>query len=151
VPGIDRGAFDAAVFLLSIQDMDALEPLLASVGWALRRTSRVVILMTHPAFRIPRHSGWGFDSSRKLAYRRLDGYLTPMDVPMRPIAGEPPTHSFHRPLSAYVNGLAGEGFATDAVLEIPDLPPESRPSRARRSAPSNPDIPLFLGLRAVRR
>jgi len=147
--GIGRGSFDSAVFLLSIQDIDPFEPVLSSVAWALRPTSRIVMLMTHPAFRVPRHSGWGFDPSRKLAYRRVDAYLTPMDVPMRSVGGEPPTRSFHRPLSSYVNSLARVGFAVDAMLEIPDLPPEARPSIARRSSPANSDIPLFLGLRAV--
>jgi SAM-dependent methyltransferase len=147
---IGRGSHDAAVFLLSIQDIDPLEPVLSSVAWALRPTSRIVMLMTHPAFRVPRHSGWGFDPSRKLAYRRVDAYLTPMHVPMRSVGGEQPTRSFHRPLSSYVNALARIGFAVDAMLEIPDLPPEARPSVARRATPANPDIPLFLGLRAVR-
>jgi SAM-dependent methyltransferase len=150
VSGVGRASHDAAVFLLSIQDIDPLETVLSSVAWALRPTSRIVVLMTHPAFRVPRHSGWGFDPSRKLAYRRLDSYLTPMDIPMRSVGGEPPTRSFHRPLSSYINALALVGFAVDAMLEIPDLPPEARPSVARRSSPTNPDIPLFLGLRAVR-
>ena len=148
--GIGRGSHDAAVFLLSIQDIDPVEPVLSSVAWALRPTSRIVMLMTHPAFRVPRHSGWGFDPSRKLTYRRVDAYLTPMHVPMRSVGGEQPTRSFHRPLSNYVNALARVGFAVDAMLEIPDLPPEARPSAARRATPANPDIPVFLGLRAVR-
>jgi SAM-dependent methyltransferase len=151
VSGLGANSQDAAVFLLSVQDMDPLEAVLGSVAWALRPTSRIVMLMTHPAFRVPRHSGWGFDPSRKLAYRRLDAYLSPMDVPMRSVGREPPTRSFHRPIATYVNALARVGFAVDAMLEIPDLPPDARPSVARRSSPSNPEIPLFLGLRAVRR
>ena len=34
--------------------------------------------MTQPAFRQPRDSGWGYDVGRKLAYRRIDGYLNPV-------------------------------------------------------------------------
>ena len=37
----ERAAHDAAVFLLSIQDMDPLEAVLASAAWALRRESRI--------------------------------------------------------------------------------------------------------------
>jgi SAM-dependent methyltransferase len=148
--GIARASHDAAVFLLSIQDIDPLERVVNSVAWALRPTSRIVVFMTHPAFRIPRHSGWGFDPGRRLVYRRLDGYLSPMDVPMRSVGGERPTRSFHRPLSSYVNALAHVGFAIDAMLEIPDLPPDERPSVARRSSAANLDIPMFIGLRAVR-
>jgi len=146
----ERGTHDAAVFMLSIQDMDPLEPVIASAAWALRQRSRIVILMTHPAFRVPRHSGWGVDPTRKLVYRRLDGYLSPMAVPMKSVAGEPPTRSFHRPIGSYVNALASNGFAVDAMLELPDLPAAGRPAVARRSLPGNVDIPLFLGLRAIR-
>jgi ubiquinone/menaquinone biosynthesis C-methylase UbiE len=152
VAGLGQGAFDAATLLLSIQDMDPLEDVMRGVDWALRPESRVVLLMTHPAFRQPRHSGWGFDESRKLTYRRIDGYLSEMAVPMKSLGGGRPTRSFHRPISAYVNALAEAGFATDGMFEVPDLPPDRRPGTAARGdARGNAEIPIFLGLRAVRR
>jgi len=152
VVGLEPGAFDAAVFMLSIQDMDPLDDIVRGVDWALGPGSRVVLLMTHPAFRQPRHSGWGFDETRKLTYRRIDGYLNEMAVPMKSLGGGLPTRSFHRPISAYVNALADAGFATDAMVEVPDLPPERRPgSAARGDARANAEIPIFLGLRAGRR
>ncbi|MGH2429930.1 MAG: class I SAM-dependent methyltransferase [Candidatus Limnocylindria bacterium] len=152
VAGLDEAAFDGAVFLLSIQDMDPLEAVVRSVDWALRPAARVVMLMTHPAFRQPRHSGWGFDEGRKLQYRRIDSYLTPMAVPMKSLGGGLPTRSFHRPIGDYVNALAGAGFATDAVLELPDLPPDRRPGKAARADErAHAEIPIFLALRAVRR
>ena len=106
--------------------------------------------MTHPAFRVPRHSGWGADPTRKLVYRRLDAYLSPMAVPMKSLAGEPRTRSFHRPIGHYVAALAANGFLVDAMMELPDLPPDARPGTDRRSAPGSLEIPLFLGLRAIR-
>ena len=152
VAGLEQGAFDAATFLLSIQDMDPLDDVVRGIDWALGPQSRVVLLMTHPAFRQPRHSGWGFDESRKLTYRRIDGYLNEMAVPMKSLGGGQPTRSFHRPISAYVNALADARFATDAMLEVPDLPPDRRPGTAARGdARGNAEIPIFLGLRAVRR
>jgi ubiquinone/menaquinone biosynthesis C-methylase UbiE len=148
---LQAGAHDAAVFLLSIQDMDPLDEVMRSVEWALRPVARVVLLMTHPAFRQPRHSGWGFDEGRKLTYRRIDGYLTPMAVPMKSLGGGAPTRSFHRPISAYINALGDVGFATDAMLELPDLPPERRPGRAARADErAQGEIPIFLALRALR-
>ncbi len=152
VVGLEPGAYDAAVFLLSIQDMDPLDDVVRGVDWALSDGGRVVLLMTHPAFRQPRHSGWGFDEGRKLTFRRIDGYLTPMAVPMKSLGGGLPTRSFHRPISAYVNALADAGFVIDAMLELPDLPPDRRPGRAARGdARANAEIPIFLGLRAIRR
>ncbi|HUF06635.1 MAG TPA: methyltransferase domain-containing protein [Candidatus Binatia bacterium] len=151
VAGLEPESFDAATFMLSIQDMDPLDDVIGGVDWALKPLARVVLLMTHPAFRQPRHSGWGFDEARKLTYRRIDGYLGEMAVPMKSLGGGPPTRSFHRPISSYVNACAEAGFATDAMLEIPDLPPERRPGKvARGDARANAEIPIFLGLRAVR-
>jgi len=150
VEGLRGATFDAAVFLLSIQDMDPLDRVLASASWAVREHGRVVIVMTHPSFRQPRHAGWGFDDGRKLVYRRVDAYLTPMTVPMKALGDRPPTRSFHRPLSTYVNGLAAEGFAVDAMLEIPDTLDEKRPAGGRAGARAAAEIPLFLALRASR-
>jgi len=151
VAGIEQGAYDAGVFMLSIQDMDPLEDVVRGVDWALAPAARVVLLMTHPAFRQPRHSGWGIDEGRKLTYRRIDAYLGEMAVPMKSLGGGQPTRSFHRPISTYLNAFAEAGFATDAMLEIPDLPPDRRPGRAARGdARANAEIPIFLGLRAVR-
>ena len=149
-------SFDAALFVLSIQDMDPLEDVLDSAAWALKPDSRVVILMTHPAFRQPRHSGWGWDEDRKLQYRRIDSYLTRMTVPMKSLGGAGPdarfrSRSFHRPIGDYVNGLAERGFLTDGVLELPDLRPEGAPGRPQRATErARQEIPLFLGLRAIR-
>jgi hypothetical protein len=138
------------VFLLSIQDMDRLEAIFDSLDRVLRQKSRVVLLMTHPAFRQPRHSGWGFDEARKLVYRRIDAYLTPMAVPMKALGDRAPTISYHRPLSSYVNALAAIGFAIDAMREIPDLPENVRPTRRRSLFGANTEFPLFLALRGRR-
>jgi ubiquinone/menaquinone biosynthesis C-methylase UbiE len=149
--GLEPASHDAATFLLSIQDMDPLADVVASVDWALKPVSRVVLLMTHPAFRQPRHSGWGIDEDRKLTYRRIDAYLGEMAVPMKSLGGGAPTRSFHRPISAYVNAFADAGFATDAMFEIPDLPPDRRPGRAARGDErASAEIPIFLALRGVR-
>ena len=155
VAELEPSSFDVATFVLSIQDMDPLPAVLESASWALKPESRIVLLMVHPAFRAPRHSGWGWDEGRKLQFRRVDSYLTPMAVPMKSLGGrggEFRSRSFHRPMSAYVNGLAERGFLVDRMLEIPDLPAGAAPGRSARSTErARLEIPLFLGLRAVRR
>lgn len=141
------GSRDVAVFLLSVQDMDPLDQVFASAVRVLKPAGRVVLFMVHPAFRPPRGSGWGYDPKRKLAYRRVERYLTPGAVPMKEYAevrkGAPrgATISFHRPLQDYVNALAGAGLWVDAMAELPD-PVKDEGGR------SNPEVPLFLALRA---
>lgn len=146
VSDLAEGAFDGVAFLLSIQDMDPLAQVLASTAWALRQGGRVVLLMTHPCFHVPRQSGWGRDERRALQYRRVDCYLTPLRVPLKAYPGRQggATISFHRPLGEYVNGLADQGLVVDRLDEITTY--QQGQSRAERRAYA--EIPLFLGLRA---
>jgi len=144
--GLAPAMFDGVVFLLSIQDMNPLDEVLRAAAWALREGGRLVIVMTHPCFRIPRQSGWGHDDQRKLYYRRVDSYLTPLDVPLKsygPAQGGM-SISFHRPLSRYITGLGNCGLLVDRLDEIPGL--EMGSSKAERRAAH--EFPLFLGLRA---
>lgn len=141
-------SFDAVVFLLSIQDMNPLESVLRSAAWVLKPQGRIVILMTHPCFHIPRQSGWGYDESRRLQYRRIDHYLTPLSVPMKAYSGNQGgvTMSFHRPLGDYINGLAAQGLLVDSVREITTY----KQGRTKAEREANTEIPVFLALRARR-
>jgi ubiquinone/menaquinone biosynthesis C-methylase UbiE len=151
VAGLAPGTFDAAVFLLSLQDMDPLEPVLESAARMLKPGGRLILLLTHPAFRIPRQSGWGFDEGRKLVYRRVDRYLTPLPVPMKPFPGqEGRTWSFHRPLQAYVNALSDVGMVVDRMEEVPAGEVASGSGNRRADAHARKEIPLFLVLRALK-
>ncbi len=148
VKGLEAGAFDAAVFLLSIEDMNPLADVVESAAWALKARGQVVILMRHPCFRVPRQSGWGFDEGRSLQYRRVDRYLTPLSVPMKSYGKERSgtTISFHRPLNHYINEMAVSGLLLDRLHEIPTY--KTGETRAERLA--NEEIPLFLALRAIK-
>jgi SAM-dependent methyltransferase len=146
VEGIEAGTFEAVVFLLSIQDIEPLEGVLKAAAGMLRAGGRLVILMTHPCFRIPRQSGWGWDDGRKLRFRRVDRYLTSLPVPMQ---GIKTTTSFHRPLERYINGLAGAGLLVDQIREVPTFQVYEGANAAANNR-ANQEIPLFLGLRACK-
>lgn len=145
LPGLGPESHDVAVFMLSIQDMDPLDVLLEEAAAVLRPGGRLVIFMLHPAFRVPRGSGWGYDENRKLRFRRVDRYLGELAVPMKAFAEagrvgqRGTTWSFHRPLSAYMTEMVRGGLLLDALEELPD-PLEEKPT----------DIPLFIALRAVK-
>lgn len=150
VAGVAAASFDAAVYLLSIQDIDPLEATLAGAAWALRPRGRIVIVMTHPCFRVPRQSGWGYDERRALQYRRIDRYLTPLDVPMKSAgAGRGSTWSHHRPLGAYIAALSAAGLVVDQLREMP-VPAVRDERLTRPEAAARREIPLFLALRALK-
>lgn len=137
--------YDRCAFLLSIQDMDPLYNVIRSAADVLKDGGTISILMTHPCFRIPRQSGWGYEEARKIQYRRLDRYLTPLQIPMKQ-HGQGATQSFHRPISEYVNTLSECGLLVDHLDEITS--PMEGKTRAEKRAAS--EFPLFMALRAVR-
>lgn len=149
-----KAEFEATVFLLSLQDMAPLAAVIASARSVLAPAGRLVILMTHPCFRVPRQSGWGWDEGRKLRFRRVDHYLTPLPVPMKAYPGGSGTStSFHRPLGEYVAALAEHGLWLDALRELPALQPAIPKGKkgggpTRAEARAQREIPLFLALRA---
>ena len=157
LPAMRGGAFHSITFLLSLQDMDPLAQVLAAAAWALAPGGRVVIVMTHPSFRVPRQSGWGWDASRKLRNRRIDRYLTPLAVPLKSYTTNAPdgeqqgsSRSFHRPLQSYINELAAQGLWLNALNEIPTYKRSRGKRQAEAENRAHEEIPLFLALRAVK-
>lgn len=128
----------------SCEATPAVLPLLADAG-------RVVIVMTHPCFRIPRVTGWGTDPNRKLVFRRVDGYLTAKRIPIR-LHGrsDSQTVSYHRPLQEYVAALARSAFRVEALVERTMSDEQHRRIAIRGPSRHNADIPVLLGIRASR-
>ena len=147
--------FDGAVCVLAIQNIKEMEAVFREAAAALRPGAPFVLVLNHPAFRVPRQSEWGWDEVKKTEYRRLDRYLTPLDIPIlmnpgrrggRPVT----TMSYHRPLGGYFAALAAAGFAVDALEEWASHH-ESRPGkRAKAENRARAEFPLFLALRARR-
>lgn len=151
-PTLAAGTFDAAVMMLAIQDTDPVEGVCRSLAWALKPGGRAVIAMTHPCFRVPRQSGWGWDEGRKLQYRRVDRYLTTLAVPMKAFDGSQggTTTSFHRPLATYVNGFAAAGLCLERMEELPLGKTRQPGPRGKAEFQANQDIPQFLLLRFMK-
>lgn len=153
VAGLHAQSADGVTFVLSLQDMAPLDAVLEGAAWVLKKGGRLVIVMFHPCFRVPRQSGWGWDDDRELQFRRIDSYLTPMEVPVRPIKhGSPGSiKAYHRPLAAYINGLHAAGFRLQHFHEVAAYPQIRRSGpKARSENRANREIPLLLGLCAVK-
>ena len=146
--------FDGAACILAVQNIKNMEGLFQSAAQVLKRDASLVIVLNHPAFRIPRQTAWGFEEERKLMYRRVDSYMTPNGIPIAMHPGDAPsmkTLSFHRPLSAYITALADAGFVVDAMEEwVSNKISDSGP-RAKAENRSRQEIPLFMAIRAKKR
>jgi hypothetical protein len=90
------------------------------------------------------------DEKRRLHYRRIDGYLTPLQVPMQRYAGgRGVTRSYHRPLQDYVAVMNENGILLDRLVELPGFSPQMPGRDAKAAARAQREIPLFIGIRGV--
>lgn len=143
--------FTHATIILALQNIE--EPRLVFKNAANHLTDHGYLLcvINHPCFRIPRQSSWQIDSEKKLQYRRVDRYMTPMKIPIQahPSKGEQSTTtwSFHHPLSAYCQWLKEAGFAIVSLEEwLSDKVSEG--TAAKMENRCREEFPLFLAILA---
>jgi len=151
--GIQDATFDAACSILAIQNMENIDAIAKETARVLKKNGRLVWVLNHPCFRIPRQSGWGFDEKRKLQYRRIDRYMTEIKIPIQMHPGAAPsinTWTFHRPLSVYFDKLNSVGFALNKLEEWVSRRTSKPGAKARAENMSREEIPLFLAISAVK-
>jgi hypothetical protein len=119
------------------------------ISRVLTTKGRLVIVMNHPVFRIPKTSSWGWDETVKTQYRRVDAYLSPSstEIMMHPGSKESTkTISYHRSLQDYFKALSKAGFVVARLEEwISHKKSESGP-RQKGEDVARKEIPLFLML-----
>src|SRR3989344_7909634 len=153
-------SFDAAICVLALQNIKDLSGALAPGSPLLKKGGSFVIVLNHPAFRIPRPSQWGFDpdgSSESggagIQFRRIDRYLSETSYQIQMHPGSDPsatTLSYHRPLQLYMKELAKHGFVLAGIEEwISHRTSEKGPRRDAEDR-ARKEFPLFLMLRARR-
>lgn len=148
---LNNGVFDAAVIILALQNMERMDAVLKEARRVLGANGRLVIVLNHPAFRIPKLSAWGWDERQKLQYRRMNAYMSELKVPIEMHPGEKTkevTWSFHRPLQSYVKALRTAGFAVTDLEEWISHKVSERGPRAKAEDRARKEIPLFLALKA---
>lgn len=140
-------SFARITCILALQNIASLDGLLRNVRELLVHDGKCAIVMNHPCFRIPRQSSWGIDASKKLQYRRLDRYMSPMEIPIsaHPSQGKESaqTLSFHLPLSAYAHAFQQHGLVIETMCEWCSPRTSSGP-KARMENRAREEFPLFL-------
>ena len=109
--------------------------------------------MNHPAFRVPKLSGWRFDDKSKIQYRKIDEYMSESKSKIEMHPGKDnnqSTVSFHRPLQVYFKMLKKNGFCVSGLEEwISDKKSQHGP-RAIAEDKARKEFPLFLFIEAKR-
>jgi ubiquinone/menaquinone biosynthesis C-methylase UbiE len=146
---LQKKDFDVATIILALQNIpDALQ-VMKNANKHLKEGASFIIVLNHPCFRIPRQTSWQVDEEKKIQYRRVDRYLSPLTIPIQahPSQGSKSaqTFSYHRSLSDYSYMLKEAGFVIAEIQEwCSDK--QSTGSKAKMENRCREEIPMFLAI-----
>lgn len=143
--------FDAVTIVLAIQNIENMLGVFTEAQRVLKPGGRMILVLNHPLFRIPKRSSWGFDTENMIQYRRIDAYLssTTNKILMHP--GQPAsaaTISYHRSLQEFFKALNKAGFAVSRLEEWNSHKKSEAGPRQKAEDTARKEIPLFMMLEA---
>lgn len=143
---LSKKDFTHAVLMLALQNTADPKMVLQNACQHLVINGRLIIVLNHPCFRIPRQSSWGIDEQNKMQYRRINRYLDELKIPITMHPGQrqgPITWSFHFPLAKLSDYLFETGFMIEKMEEWVS-PKTSVGPKAKMENFSRNQFPLFL-------
>jgi 2-polyprenyl-3-methyl-5-hydroxy-6-metoxy-1,4-benzoquinol methylase len=154
---LPQASFDAITCILAIQNMSPLSPVWQACRLLLKPTGSLILVMMHPAFRIPKQSDWQWNDPSHAQGRIVYQYLSSAKIAIQTHPGlaahgksAAATTHFHRPLQAYINTLGSAGLLIDHVEEwISHKTSQAGPKKEALDR-ARKEIPMFLALRARR-
>lgn len=150
---LSAASVNKVTIVMAIQNIENVSGVFKECRRVLKPDGKLFLVMNHPAFRVPKASGWGYDEKNKIQYRRIDAYLSESKIKIQTHPGGKPsdyTISFHRPLQFYFKLLGKNGFRA-ARLEEWNSTRKSQPGpRAAAEDKARKEIPLFLFIEAVK-
>jgi ubiquinone/menaquinone biosynthesis C-methylase UbiE len=147
---IEKKDFSHAAIILALQNIKKPFLVIRNAAKHLIIGGKFLIVINHPYFRIPKYSAWEVDEAKKIQYRRVDGYMSHLEIPIttNPFRGdERETWSFHYPLSVYTEMLADNGFVIEEIEEwVSDK--KSEGGKAEMEDKARREFPLFMAILA---
>ncbi len=149
-----ENSYDAATIILAIQNIENMQGVFTESSRVLTKGGRLVLVMMHPAFRIPEQTSWGYDEEKDVQYRRTDRYLSQSRsvLSVHPSKKESPvTISYHRSLQDFTKALTKSGFAITRLEEWISHKESQKGPKKLAEDTARKEIPLFLMLEAEKR
>lgn len=148
-----RDRYNKVVMILALQNIKEPEMAINYVAERLEKDGIFLIVLNHPCFRIPRQSSWETDAGNKMQYRRINRYMTPMEIPINAHPGEqdsPVTWSFHHPIEDYSTYLNKNRFFIEKIEEwTSDKKSEGKAAKMENRA--REEFPMFMAILAVKK
>ncbi len=149
-PFLKDKSIDTVVIVLAIQNIENVSGVFAECKRVLKDSGRVVLVMNHPAFRVPQGSDWYFADGTQ--YRIVGKYLSESKISIDMTPGEKDikkkikTISFHRSLQYYMKLLSKNGFAITRLEEWISHKKSQNGPRQKAEDTARKEIPIFMCL-----
>ena len=146
-------SYDVVTIVLAIQNIANMSEVFQEINRVLKKGGRLVLVLNHPAFRIPKRSSWEWDAKAGKQYRRIDGYLSSATVPIVMHPGQEAseeTVSYHRPLQDFFKALSKTGFQVGRLEEWISHKQSQKGPRQKAEDTIRKEIPLFMLIEAIK-
>ncbi len=145
--------FDTVFSVLALENIKNISAVMEGVRQVLKKDGKAILVLLHPAFRIPQYTDWGFDTKKTAQYRKVEKYLSEINIPIElaPFKGNKETKNvttttFHRSLQWYMKSFRNAGFAITNIEEwISHKKSQPGPRQAAEDT-ARKEIPMFLAL-----
>lgn len=150
--GVQDSRFDALICVLALQNIKNMHDAVSEMSRVLKPGGRAVLVLNHPAFRIPTASSWGFEEQTKTQYRRVDAYMSEItqQVDMTQGVTDPKkkkyTWSFHHPIQVYFKAFIKAGLVVTRLEEWVSHKTSDKGPRKPAEDKARKEIPLFMCL-----
>ena len=147
-PFVKDNTIDTVVVVLAIQNIENVNDVLIECKRILKANGRIILILNHPAFRVPQGSDWYFNDG--IQSRIVGKYLSESKIyiDMTPGENNPrkkiQTISFHRPLQYYVKLFAKNGFAVTRLEEWISHKQSQTGPRQIAEDKARKEIPMFM-------
>ena len=145
---IKDNSIDTIVIVLAIQNIENVNEVLCECKRILKKDGRLVLVLNHPAFRVPQASDWVYENG--IQSRIVSHYLSPSKIYIDMTPGEKnpkkkiKTISFHRSLQDYVKLFSKNGLAITRLEEWISHKQSGAGPRQIAEDKARKEIPMFM-------
>jgi len=144
---LDTPLFSHAAVILAFQNVENPNMLVQNASRHLIDEGELLLVINHPAYRIPKGSGWGVDHDSGLHYRKIYKYMSKQKIRIDMNPGNKSTknftYSYHHSLTDISRMLFMNGFTIKLIEELVS----NKVSEGKNSTQENfirKEIPMFM-------
>jgi ubiquinone/menaquinone biosynthesis C-methylase UbiE len=146
---LSSASMDAITIILAAQNIENISEVATECARVLKPEGRIIMVLNHPSFRIPKSSDWDYDSLKNIEYRKMSKYMSDgkIEIDMHPGGRRREyTISFHRPVQSFFKMFYKNNLCVTRFEEWISHRNSTSGPRAEAENKARKEFPLFLAM-----